>query len=166
VAKELQSWASKKIGNVKAQLLLAKEEIEMRREIKGLCLGLVSLERTIARQRSRITYLREGDANTCFFHLHVLEAGGARTTDHEGMAAMLKNYYDMLLGQDLERETTINFVALDIVQQDLASLKLPFTKEEVWQIIKEPPSDKSPGPDDMTGAFYKTAWPVVKDFFR
>jgi hypothetical protein len=48
VAKELQSWASKKIGNVKAQLLLAKEEIEMRREIKGLCLGLVSLERTIA----------------------------------------------------------------------------------------------------------------------
>jgi hypothetical protein len=121
--------------------------------------------------------LREGDANTCFFHLHagyrkrrnrisVLEAGGARTTDHEAMAAMLENYYDMLLGQDLERETTINFVALDIVQQDLASLKLPFTKEEVWQIIKEPPSDKSPGPDDMTGAFYKTAWPVVKDFFR
>jgi hypothetical protein len=92
-----------------------------------------------------------------------LEAGGARKTDHEAMAVMLKNYYDMLLGQELERESTINFVALSIVQQYLASLELSFTEEEVWQIIKELPCDKSPGPDDMTGAFYKTTWPIVKD---
>uniref|UniRef100_A0A453NZ65 Uncharacterized protein n=1 Tax=Aegilops tauschii subsp. strangulata TaxID=200361 RepID=A0A453NZ65_AEGTS len=33
-------------------------------------LGLCSLERTIARQRSRILSLQEGDANTSFFHQH------------------------------------------------------------------------------------------------
>jgi hypothetical protein len=49
---------------------LAEEEINMRRELKGLCLGLASLERNIARTRSRITYLKDGDANTKFFHLH------------------------------------------------------------------------------------------------
>lgn len=30
------------------------------------CLGLASLERTIARMRSRVLYLKEGDANTTF----------------------------------------------------------------------------------------------------
>jgi hypothetical protein len=62
VAKELQSWAAKKIGNIKAQLLMAKEvilqldraqdrrdlsleEIELQRQLKGLCLGLASLAR-------------------------------------------------------------------------------------------------------------------------
>jgi hypothetical protein len=50
---------------------LSEEEMAMRRELKGLCLGLASPERTIARQIWRITYLREGDANTKFFHLHV-----------------------------------------------------------------------------------------------
>jgi hypothetical protein len=85
--KDLRSWFDEKIGNVKTQLLLAKEivrllnraqemrelaeeEINMRRELKGLCLGLASLERNIARTRSRITYLKDGDANTKFFHLH------------------------------------------------------------------------------------------------
>jgi len=29
---------------------------------------LASLERTIARLRSRVLYLKEGDANTSFFH--------------------------------------------------------------------------------------------------
>lgn len=59
---ELQSWAAKKIGNIKAQLLMAKEvilqldrardrrdlsleEIELQRQLKGLCLGLASLAR-------------------------------------------------------------------------------------------------------------------------
>jgi hypothetical protein len=36
--------------------------------LKLHCLGLASLERTIARLRSRILYLQEGDANTSFFH--------------------------------------------------------------------------------------------------
>lgn len=70
-AKHLQSWADKKIGNVSLQLILAKElilrfdvaqetrvlsdaELEFRRELEKLYLSLASLERTIARQRSRM----------------------------------------------------------------------------------------------------------------
>lgn len=81
VTKELQSWSSKKIGSVKLQLLVAKElilrldraqdtrvlspaEEDLRRQLKKLPLDLASLERTIARQHSRIMYLSEGDANT------------------------------------------------------------------------------------------------------
>jgi hypothetical protein len=48
---------------------LSDDEIALRRELKHTILGLASLSRTIARQRSYIRFLREGDANTKFFHL-------------------------------------------------------------------------------------------------
>jgi hypothetical protein len=49
---------------------LSHGERGLRKLLKRKLLGLASLERTIARQRSRITWLSEGDACTRFFHLH------------------------------------------------------------------------------------------------
>ena len=49
--------------------MLTDGELELRRELKSKCLGLASLARTIARQRSQITFLAKGDASTQFFHL-------------------------------------------------------------------------------------------------
>jgi molybdenum cofactor biosynthesis enzyme MoaA len=86
-AKRLASWSSKFIGSVKMQILMAielilrfdvamesrdlsPEERALRRLLKKKLLGLASFERTIARQCSRILWLQEGDACTCFFHLH------------------------------------------------------------------------------------------------
>jgi hypothetical protein len=51
---------------------------------------------------------------------------------------------------------------LGINTYDLADLDLPFS-EEVWNIIKNLPSDKAPGPDGFTGRFYKACWPIIKD---
>jgi hypothetical protein len=48
--------------------LLTQDERRFRNELKLKCLGLASLERTLARTRSRVTFLREGDANTKLFH--------------------------------------------------------------------------------------------------
>ncbi|XP_073363493.1 uncharacterized protein [Aegilops tauschii subsp. strangulata] len=80
-ASYLQAWGQRKTANIKilmkianwliARLDRAQErrpltllEIWLRRTLKLSLLGLASLERTIDRQRSRIHWLREGDANT------------------------------------------------------------------------------------------------------
>ena len=189
-ARELQSWSAKKIGHIKTQLLVAREvilwldreqdrrsllelEANLRKELKWKCLGLASLERTIARQRSRVLELKEGDANTRYFHLrargrrrknHItsISVGDRRATTHDEMADLLHDYFLQILGQDTVREATLNFGALQLPQTDLEGLDADFSEEEVWAVIKEMPPDKAPGPDGFTGSFYKTAWPVIR----
>ena len=80
-AKALKNWSQEHIGSVRLQLFMAKEliaqldvvqerrllsddECSMRRDLKRRCLGLASMARTIARHRSCIRFLEEGDANT------------------------------------------------------------------------------------------------------
>jgi len=86
-ARGLQSWSQKKFGHFKSQLLLAKEivhqldiaqesrplqpnELWLRNNLKKHSLALASLLRTISRLRSRINWLKDGDANTRLFHQH------------------------------------------------------------------------------------------------
>lgn len=38
---------------------------------------------------------------------------------------------------------------------------MAISTEEVWAAIRAMPSDRAPGPDGFTGAFYKTSWPLI-----
>ena len=110
-AKGLQSWSDKKVGNFKSQLEMAREiihRLEIARDSRQLfplemwlchslkkhSLALASLLRTVARIRSRISFLKEGDANTSLFHSQArfrkrknfipkLEDEGQIVTSHE-----------------------------------------------------------------------------------
>lgn len=189
-ARELQSWSAKYIGHIKSQLLIAREiilrldqqqerrqltevEIELRKDMKHQCLGLASLERTIARQRSRIRELKEGDANTRYFHLkargrrrknYVVSVRNSHTSafTQEEKAQVFYDHFVDVLGFEEDRSSTINLAALGVPALEMHDLTRPFTEQEVWEVIKEMPADRAPGPDGFTGAFYKAAWPVIK----
>lgn len=137
-------------------------------------LDLASLEHTVARLRSRILYLREGDDNTSFFHQQAhyrkkkkiiakfIVNDRVVTSPEDKLRAAL-DFYDALIGSAEQRDFTLDFLSLGVQQHDLSELEVPFTEEEVWATIREIPLDKAPGPDGFTGRFYKVCWNSIKD---
>jgi hypothetical protein len=151
---------------------LSSGEVWLLNLLKQRCLSLASLERTVARLRSRIHYLKEGDANTKFFHsqacyrkkknfISKLEEDGRLATNHDDMQQILEEYFRNLLGADLQRPFTIDLSNCHRAAMDLTVLEQPFS-EEVRDTIASLPSDKAPGPDGFTGKFYKTCWDIIK----
>ena len=190
-ARSLQSWSQKSVGHLNSQLLLAKEilhQLDIAQDIRTLnsnemwlcnnlkkhTFVLASLLRTVARVRSRINWLQDGDANTRLFHMHArhrkrknfiasLREGDQILSSHEEKAAAIFEFYSNLIGADSDRDRTINLDHLDIPNHNLEALDIPFDENEVWKTIKDLPSDKAPGPDGFTGRFYKACWPIIKE---
>lgn len=134
LSKGLEKLRQRKEENIKLQLEMTKEilhllEIErdsrqlteneewLRKKLKLHCLGLASLERIIARLRSRILYFKEGDANTSFFHQQAsyrkkknfipkLKAGDQIAVSQEDKQEAVFNFYGNLL-RKLKIEITL-----------------------------------------------------------
>ena len=126
----------------------------------------------MARVRSRIGWLKEGDANTALFHsqarhrkrknfISKLISNDQVLTSHEEKASEIFSY-ETLLGSCEQRENSINLDNLELSHHNLSDLELPFSEEEVWNTIKHLPSDKAPGPHGYTGRFYKMCWNIIK----
>jgi len=87
---------------------------------------------------------------------------GHTVADHAGMEQALHDHFAGVFGTPATPQFTLNFEALGIQALDLNELEANITDEEVWAAIKAMPSDKAPGPDGFTGAFYKAACSVIK----
>lgn len=189
-AKVLKQWSQKFVGSIRLQLAVAREvtlkleqaqerrtltadELQLRRELKYKCLGLASLAQTIARQRSRINFIAEGDANSKFFHLQAclrtrqnfidtLSQDGHTIAAEQDKSQSIFEHFNSILGSIVARQHNLDFDALNIPRANLTGTDCCFSEEEIWAIVHDIPSDKAPGPDGFTGLFYKTAWPIIK----
>lgn len=152
---------------------LTAPELQLRRSLKVQVLGLASLLRTMARQRSRLLFLAEGDTNTKFFHLMAchrkrknliqsLHVEGTEIVSDEGMAEALYQFYDQVLGTNFVRSQRFDLGLLGLPSVDLSGLETLFTEAKIWAVISELPSHKALGPDGFIGLFYKMAWPIIK----
>jgi hypothetical protein len=137
------------------------EERGFRRLLKRKLLGLASLERTIARQRSRITWLAEGDACTKFFHLDAnhrrrknfiahLKVDGVLEAEQEKTANAADAFYFNLLGTAPEREFSLGLDFLGVGSHDLSELDRPFIEEEVWVVVRSQELEKALGSDGFS----------------
>jgi exonuclease III len=193
LSKHLQSWSQRSVGNVKNQLLAAKEimhqleiagdsrallplEEWLRRRLKLHSLALSSMERTMARTRGGLRWLKEGEANTSFFHqqaryrkkknfIATLKVADRILVEQEEKQEVVWDFYNNLLGTAVQRNCSLNLAAFHIPTRNLEQLERDVTEAEVWATINSIPSDKAPGPDGYTGRFYKHAWPIIKGDF-
>jgi hypothetical protein len=141
IAHVLQSWSQSRVGQIRDQLLAAKviirqfdraeehrtledRERTFRNKLKVRVLGLASLERTMARLRSRITFLKDGDANSKLFHSQAsfrtkklilqLEDDHGVAIGHDDKEDMLYRHFSAILGTAVPRQQDVDLEAIGI----------------------------------------------------
>jgi len=103
---------------------LSNQEKWLYNQLRRHALALSSLQQTIARSRSRISWLGEGDANTALFHLH---ARHRKRKSMKKKEKIVNEFYYNLLGVSVDRDSTINLEEVNIPSHDLAELDAPFS---------------------------------------
>jgi hypothetical protein len=192
-ARYLTSWSARSVSHIKHKMALCRElilkfdkaredrvlsspEIWLYKSLKFSFLGYASLERTIARQRARIASLKDGDANTTFFHqqcsyrrqknrIFSLTVDDQVLTEPSDMISATFDHFESLIGTSVDRDCTLNLTQLITPSDKLLKLDAPFTEKEIWAAIKRLPARKAPGPDRYMAEFLHACWGIVKQEF-
>lgn len=133
------------------------------------------------RQKSRCLWLKSGDKNTSFFHnsLKLRRAGnnieriiveGRDLREQVEIREATTRHFQALLTADphhMENLDFLNIIENKISEAQNAELDKEITTEEIEWSIHSMASDKAPGPDGFTVAFYRTHWEIIKkDYIR
>ncbi|GAU46774.1 hypothetical protein TSUD_402850 [Trifolium subterraneum] len=149
---------------------LSDEEVQ---ELHGITLDIHSLSRlnaSICRQQSRSRWLREGDANTKYFHsvltnrrrgntISSLQVNGVTTRGvHPIRQAVFTHFADHFKVNNVDRPRVENLHFRRLNPLECGSLIKAFSLEEVKAAVWDCDSYKSPGPDCINFGFIKDFW--------
>ncbi|CAA7048764.1 unnamed protein product [Microthlaspi erraticum] len=166
---------------------LAEREIEATRKWHIL----VKAEEAFLQQKSRVSWLREGDSNSAYFHrmvatrtsinhIHYLQdSAGTRFDSQPEIQGHCVDYFAELLGgvvsQSLFLQEDISaLLASDCSLEQNAMLISEFSSQKIKDAFFSLPRNKTCGPDGFTAEFFISCWnfigpeviAAVKEFFR
>lgn len=144
---------------------LSSSEVRLRKFLKARLLGFTAIDRVKWRQRSRITWIKEGDSNSKFFHIRangrrrknhisMLCSNSDEIFEHDGKAGLLRSHFVALMGTSSPREVSLDFQSLQVPRRDLSHLDEVFSLEEIKAAVDDMHAEKAPGPDGFIGAFF------------
>jgi hypothetical protein len=133
---------------------------------KNKILGLAVIRKIKLRQRSRLAWIRVGEANTKLFHLQanarrrrnfipLLQHEGRSCITTEAKSAALHEFFSKQFGETTDRQHTLNWDTIQVQRHDLTELDREVTEQEIHVAVMHSPSEKAPGPNDFIGSFYK-----------
>ncbi|TYI88181.1 hypothetical protein E1A91_D04G189500v1, partial [Gossypium mustelinum] len=153
-----------------------------REELKKLNVELweaIKFKESIWRQKSRMTWLKEGDANCAFFHgevkikakrkmVYSLKIGGHWYKEpkeiKEGLYNFFKNYFNCP-ARKWRMELDLKFRMLN--EEMAFRLEEPFLMEEIKEAVWSCDESKATGPDGFNLCFFRKSWEILKeDLFR
>jgi hypothetical protein len=145
--------------------VLSSAERNLIKDLKMRILGLTAIEKSKARQRSRLTWLRLGDANTKYFRLmasarrkknfiHALRSGNGVALSQAAKHEVIHQHVLQHTGTYVPRQCNLNFSQLGWEPRQLDHLEAPFSEEEVRNVIVSAPKKKAPGADGFIGLFF------------
>jgi len=155
------------------------QEAEVR-ELQDLNIRLHSMAQTqnsIQWQKSRLNWLKEGDANSKFFHgymsnrrrhnaINLVSVDGVSVEGvHNIRAAVFNHFSNHFKVVGANRPSVAGLPFQRLTYGEVGNLTKPFSLDEVHQAVRECDSYKSPGPDGICFGFIKEFWDLLQDDF-
>jgi hypothetical protein len=157
---------------------LNAQDMELRKNLFGQFWNLQKTKEASIFQRSRSKWLRQGDANTKFFHgcvnsrskrntISALRVGDIWLDKAAQIKEAVVNYFeDHFSSSNFCRPKLdgVPFPSLSLTENE--ELSAPFSLEEIHKAVMDSDSNKCPGPDGFNNAFFKNSWELLKGEIR
>ncbi|KAM0844489.1 hypothetical protein ACQ4PT_057047 [Festuca glaucescens] len=138
---------------------------------------LLHREEMMWRQRSRVSWLKEGDRNTSYFHRkanwrqskntikRIRGLNGNWTDDPEDIKKLANEFFNELYTNNasISPSDLLDLVHTPIDSEINANLCRDFSDEEIGDALFQIGPLKAPGPDGMPGRFFQRNWAAMKD---
>ncbi|XP_073367762.1 uncharacterized protein [Aegilops tauschii subsp. strangulata] len=82
--------------------------------------------------------------------------------EHEAKEKIIQEHFAHAMRRGDRSTKDFNWEELNLEKHELQGLDSPFTEKEVIEAINDMPSDKAPGLDGFTGAFFKKCWDTMR----
>ncbi|XP_026384273.1 uncharacterized protein LOC113279836 [Papaver somniferum] len=136
---------------------------------------LYTLEELYWKDKSREVWLIEGDKNTPYFHRVTLfrrkrnaiswikDSSNAILTDRDNIGNSFLDYFKNLYSSQPQQfqDEILNDLPVKFSAEDNDTLSLPFTAEEIKNVVFQMGGKKATGLDGFTGLFYQKHWNIV-----
>ncbi|GKV11964.1 hypothetical protein SLEP1_g23173 [Rubroshorea leprosula] len=156
------------------QTQLTDLEITTRKQLFYDLWDGLKIKEGMSRQKARKEWLRNGDANTQFFHkcirnrqrkqeINCIEINGCHQNSVQGIKdGIAKHFEELYREEDWARPVLngINFKQISTAQANL--LTSPFSEEEIKKAVWDCGCSKAPGLDGFNFLFFRRMWEVIK----
>jgi hypothetical protein len=82
--------------------------------------------------------------------------------DEELKVEVIFNHLDQIMGSVVQQSDGVDLDCIGLPRGQLPALDQCFSEDEVWNVIRNLPPDKAPGPYNFTGRFLQVTWPIIK----
>jgi len=157
---------------------LEKEEIASRKSKFCDLWKILRVRDASIVQRSRARWMKEGDANSKYFHscikrrssstsMKALKVGDGWAVSPSDVRKEVVDYFTNHVSSQLRDRSKGDGVPFpSLSDEENYRLIVPFTLLEIEAVVKDSDGDKSPGPDGFNFAFIKEFWYLIKDEVR
>ena len=154
------------IDGIEDQRNLSTIEANFRIIIKNHIAKLLEVKRIYWKSRFKMRSIQLDDENTEFFHAMATQSyrkkyittinneDGHPFQPHDHKAAIIWKSYKDRLGKSIDPPMLFNLEEL-IQPQDHTELAAPFSMDEIDQLNKDLPTDRTPSPDGFNGTFLR-----------